>query len=72
MYDEESDNANQVLSVWDVVALFAHLLKDLFVSFAKFFDVLSDMFLHQANVAEEKKLFHDDVVRTIETIIEGE
>jgi len=26
MYDEESDNANQVLSVWDVVALFAHLL----------------------------------------------
>ena len=72
MYDEESDNFDGVLSVWDVVALFAHLLKDLFASFAKFFDVLSNMFLHQANVAEEQKLFHDDVVRTIETIIEGE
>jgi len=72
MHEEESDEFDGVLSAWDVFALFAHLLKDLFISFAKFFDVLSDMALHQANVVEDQKLFHDDVVRTIETITEGE
>ena len=70
--NEEGDGYDGVLSMWDVVALFAHLVKNLFASFEEFFDVLSNMALHKANVVEDQKLFHDDVVRTIETIIEGE
>jgi hypothetical protein len=70
--NEEGDNYDGVLSMWDVVALFAHLVKNLFASFEEFFDVLSNMALHKANVVEDQKLFHDDVVRTIETITEGE
>ena len=70
--NEEGDSYDGVLSVWDVVALFAHRVKNLFASFEEFFDVLSNMALHKANVVEDQKLFHDDVVRTIETIIEGE
>ena len=69
---EEGDSYDGVLSMWDVVALFAHLVKNLFASFEEFFDVLSNMALHKANVVEDQKLFHDDVVRTIETITEGE
>ena len=70
--NEEGDNYDGVLSMWDIVALFAHLVKNLFASFEEFFDVLSNMALHKANVVEDQKLFHDDVVRTIETITEGE
>jgi len=70
--NEEGDSYDGVLSMWDVVALFAHLVKNLFASFEEFFDVLSNMALHKANVVEDQKLFHDDVVRTIETITEGE
>jgi len=70
--NEEGDDFSGVISVWDIVALFAHLIKNLFASFEEFFDVLSHMALHKANVVEDQKLFHDDVVRTIETIIEGE
>ena len=70
--NEEGDGYDGVLSMWDVVALFAHLVKNLFASFEEFFDVLSNMALHKANVVEDQKLFHDDVVRTIETITEGE
>ena len=69
---EEGDDFSGVISVWDIVALFAHLVKNLFASFEEFFDVLSNMALHKANVVEDQKLFHDDVVRTIETITEGE
>jgi hypothetical protein len=70
--NEEGDSYDGVLSMWDVVALFAHLVKNLFASFEEFFDVLSNMALHKANVVEDQKLFYDDVVRTIETITEGE
>ena len=70
--NEEGDGYDGVLSMWDVVALFAHLVKNLFASFEEYFDVLSNMALHKANVVEDQKLFHDDVVRTIETITEGE
>ena len=70
--NEEGDDFSGVISVWDIVALFAHLVKNLFASFEEFFDVLSNMALHKANVVEDQKLFHDDVVRTIETITEGE
>ena len=70
--NEEGDGYDGVLSMWDVVALFAHLVKNLFASFEEFFDVLSNMALHKANVVEDQKLFHDDIVRTIETITEGE
>ena len=70
--NEEGDDFSGVISVWDVVALFAHLVKNLFASFEEFFDVLSNMALHKANVVEDQKLFYDDVVRTIETITEGE
>ena len=70
--NEEGNSYDGVLSMWDVVALFAHLVKNLFASFEEFFDVLSNMALHKANVVEDQKLFHDDVVRTIETITEGE
>jgi len=70
--NEEGDDFSGVISVWDIIALFAHLVKNLFASFEEFFDVLSNMALHKANVVEDQKLFHDDVVRTIETIIEGE
>ena len=70
--NEEGDSYDGVLSMWDVVALFAHLVKNLFASFEEFFDVLSNMALHKANVVEDQKLFHDDIVRTIETITEGE
>ena len=70
--NEEGDSYDGVLSMWDVVALFAHLVKNLFASFEEFFDVLSNMALHKANVVEDQKLFHNDVVRTIETITEGE
>jgi hypothetical protein len=70
--NEEGDDFNGVISVWDIIALFAHLVKNLFASFEEFFSVLSHMALHKANVVEDQKLFHDDVVRTIETIIEGE
>ena len=70
--NEEGDDFSGAISVWDVVALFAHLVKNLFASFEEFFDVLSNMALHKANVVEDQKLFHDDVVRTIETITEGE
>jgi len=72
MHDEESSDRRQILSYWDVAALFIELVKDVLISFVKFLDVLSDMSLHQANVVEDKQLFHEDVVRTIETIIEGE
>ena len=70
--NEEGDDFSGVISVWDIIALFAHLVKNLFASFEEFFDVLSNMALHKANVVEDQKLFHDDVVRTIETITEGE
>ena len=70
--NEEGDSYDGVLSMWDVVALFAHLVKNLFASFEEFFDVLSNMALHKANVVEDQKLFYDEVVRTIETITEGE
>ena len=70
--NEEGDDFSGVISVWDIIALFAHLIKNIFASFEEFFDVLSNMALHKANVVEDQKLFHDDVVRTIETIIEGE
>jgi len=72
MHDEESGSRRQILSSWDVAALFIELAKDILVSFVKFLDVLSDMSLHQASVVEDKQLFHEDVVRTIETIVEGE
>ena len=70
--NEEGDDFSGVISVWDIIALFAHLIKNIFASFEEFFDVLSNMALQKANVVEDQKLFHDDVVRTIETIIEGE
>ena len=70
--NEEGDDFSGVISVWDIIALFAHLVNNIFASFEEFFDVLSNMALHKANVVEDQKLFHDDVVRTIETIIEGE
>ena len=72
MHNEEGGSQRIILSGWDITALFIELAKDILVSFVKFLDVLSDMSLHQANVVEDQKLFHDDVVRTIETIIEGE
>ena len=72
MHNEEGGSRRQILSSWDVAALFIELAKDILVSFVKFLDVLSDMSLHQASVVEDKQLFHEDVVRTIETIVEGE
>lgn len=72
MHNEEGGSQRIILSGWDIAALFIELAKDILVSFVKFLDVLSDMSLHQANVVEDQKLFHDDVVRTIETIVEGE
>ena len=37
--NEEGDDFSGVISVWDIIALFAHLVKNLFASFEEFFDV---------------------------------
>ena len=72
MDKEDSDAFYEPITFWDVVAVFTHLIKDLVLSFTKFFDVMEQVFLHQANVVASRRAFHDDVVRTIETITEGE
>ena len=61
-----------LVTKWDFFALLADTTAAILIDIANGFNILTQMFEHQASFVEEQKLFHDDVVRTIETIIEGE
>lgn len=71
MNEEQSDKLADP-NIWDVFALFAHTISDIFVSIAEFFDTSKDMLLNKASRVEDDKNFHEYAARTIETLRKGE
>jgi hypothetical protein len=57
---------------WDMFALFADLISNIFIAFANFANALTNIFDTQASFVEDKKDFHEYAARTIETLQEGE
>jgi len=57
---------------WDVFALLADTTAAILIDIASGFDILTQMFEHQASFVDEKKSFHEYAARTIETLQEGE
>jgi len=72
MIEEDGIDVPMRLSPWDVFAAFSNLVLDILVSVTKFMSVITHMIINHADVVDAQKEFHDDVARTIETIIEGE
>ncbi len=72
MFEDDSEDIPIRLTPWDVFAIVTNLVLDVTISFAKFFSAITHMLTNQADVVDAQKAFHDDVVRTIETITEGE
>lgn len=71
MSDEQGKPITQVTK-WDFFALLADFLAAVFIDLGKAFDVLSQMFEHQASFVDDKNAFHEYATRTIETLQEGE
>ena len=57
---------------WDVFALLADTTAAILIDIASGFDILTQMFEHQASFVDDKKSFHEYAARTIETLKEGE
>jgi len=57
---------------WDVFALLADTTAAILIDIASGFDILTQMFEHQASFVDDKKSFHEYAARTIETLQEGE
>jgi len=72
MFEDDNENIPIRLTPWDVFAVVTNLVLDIVISFAKFLSAITYMLTNQADVVDAQKAFHDDVVRTIETITEGE
>jgi len=72
LHNHDDEDFPLLLTPWDVLAVSAKLFVDIFTAFALFMDAIMHMFINKADVVDSQKAFHDDVTRTIETIIEGE
>ena len=57
---------------WDFFALLADTTAAILIDIASGFDILTQMFEHQASFVDDKKSFHEYAARTIETLQEGE
>lgn len=57
---------------WDFFALLADTTAAILIDIASGFDILTQMFEHQASFVDEKTSFHEYAARTIETLQEGE
>ena len=57
---------------WDMFALIADLISNIFIAFANFTNALTSMFDTEASFVEDKKHFHEYAARTIETLNEGD
>ena len=60
------------LSKFSVLAVFFNFILDVSIGFTRFLSYMSEMLISHAALVEERKSFHEDVARTIETITEGE
>jgi hypothetical protein len=69
---EQGERIPTRFNKWDVFALFADLISNIFIAFAEFSNALTNMFDTQASNVEDKKDFHEYAARTIETLQEGE
>jgi len=70
--NEFGENSPRTISVWDIFALLADTMSNIFTIISNFFTVLTHMFDTQATFVEDKKSFHEYAARTIETLKEGE
>ena len=71
MSDDQGRVPTQVTK-WDFFALLADTTAAILIDIASGFDILTQMFEHQASFVDEKKSFHEYAARTIETLQEGE
>ena len=71
MSDEQGRIPTRVTK-WDVFALLADTTAAILIDIASGFDILTQMFEHQATFVDEKASFHEYAARTIETLQEGE
>ena len=71
-YDEQGEIAPRTISAWDIFALLADTMSDIFTVMSNFFTVLTQMFDTQATFVDDKKSFHEYAARTIEKLKEGE
>jgi hypothetical protein len=71
MSDELGKTPTRVTK-WDFFALLADTTAAILIDIASGFDILTQMFEHQANFVDNKESFHEYAARTIETLQEGE
>jgi hypothetical protein len=60
------------ITKWDFFALIADTTAAILIDIASGFDILTQMFEHQASFVDDKNSFHEYAARTIETLQEGE
>ena len=71
MSDELGKKPTRVTK-WDFFALLADTTAAILIDIASGFDILTQMFEHQASFVDDKESFHEYAARTIETLQEGE
>lgn len=71
-YDEQGGRKPVHISGWDLLALFADTVSDIFTVFSNFFSVLTHMIDTHASFVDDQKSFHEYAARTIETLNKGE
>jgi len=69
---QEGERIPTRFNKWDMFALFADLISNIFIAFANFANALTGMFDTKASFVEDEKHFHEYAARTIETLNEGD
>ena len=69
---DELGKAPTRVTKWDFFALLADTTAAILIDIASGFDILTQMFEHQATFVDDKASFHEYAARTIETLNKGE